>query len=313
MKPIKLCSIILVNILLCAIILKLADFAAFYYFTSKYWTKVDKLGAYKDYTCPKSTKFLYDTYIVNKVWYSKYRPIENKNSKLKPIVLFGCSFTHGVNLENNETFSYQLGQITQRPIYNRALGGMGTQHMLFQLQNEDFYRFVPKPEFIIYTHINDHLNRINFPVNFVSNDIFYSQEKFHLRLKQPSLLNRLPLYILRKSKSKRILEYQYSIKNLDFFILHLLECKKEVENHWGKDVKFVIFMYENVNNNHHKSFNYIKKELEEHGFIVIALPDLTEKDLLSQNYQISSTDSHPNAKAWEEITPLLVEKLKINN
>lgn len=94
----------------------------------------------------------------------EFRPVENEKSKKAPIVLFGCSFTYGAELENNQTFSYKLAQKTGRPVYNRGLNGLGVQHMLFQLQDKSFYEIIPKPEYVVYVFMEGHIQRITTPV-----------------------------------------------------------------------------------------------------------------------------------------------------
>ena len=51
----------------------------------------------------------------------------------------------------------------------------------------------------------------------------------------------------------------------------------------------------------------MRKELEEIGIKVISLPDLTDENLFQTKYQISKSNIHPNAKAWEHITPRFIK------
>ena len=87
-----------------------------------------------------------------------------------------------------------------------------------------------------------------------------------------------------------------------------------MNKHWGKDIKFVIIFYGSKTKMIRLS--KLKKELENLGFIIIDINDLSDKNFASKEYQIGKTefkdlDVHPNARAWEEITPLIVKKLKL--
>ena len=53
----------------------------------------------------------------------------NIDSKLKPILIMGCSFAYGAGLKDDETFSYKLGLETGRPVYNRSIMGGGLSNI----------------------------------------------------------------------------------------------------------------------------------------------------------------------------------------
>lgn len=60
--------------------------------------------------------------------------------KKEPIAVFGCSYAYGYKLKEEQSFGYKLSEYTKRPVYNRAYSGLGIQHMLYQLEREDFIR-----------------------------------------------------------------------------------------------------------------------------------------------------------------------------
>ena len=80
-----------------------------------------------------------------------------------------------------------------------------------------------------------------------------------------------------------------------------------MESRWGNDFKFVILLYEKE--------SYINKirpifpELEKNGIEIIDINKLSNINFKKKEYQISDNNPHPNEKAWEEITPLVVNKL----
>ena len=86
--------------------------------------------------------------------------IIDKNYENNPIVLFGCSFAWGLNLEDKQTFAYKLSQILKRPVINRAICAGGIQHMYYQTQQKDFYKLIPYSDTVIYIRIMDHSRRM---------------------------------------------------------------------------------------------------------------------------------------------------------
>lgn len=118
----KIKKILLINFILCFFI-----FIAVEYFL---WHKEIKQN---------NVPFIH-SYIVDPVdFYDKairnfivFRPVVKDNSYVKrPIVLFGCSYTYGVLLNDDETFSAKLQNYTKRVVYNKAMSCFSLQNMLY--------------------------------------------------------------------------------------------------------------------------------------------------------------------------------------
>ncbi len=100
--------------------------------------------------------------------YNDLRPIEYKNSDKQAIILFGCSYTYGFGLNENETFSRKLADYTNRTIINRGRSGTGIPFLYYQLNDTEVINQFPKnPEYIIFTLIPDHFPRLFRYRNFV--------------------------------------------------------------------------------------------------------------------------------------------------
>ncbi len=86
-----------------------------------------------------------------------------KSQKYKFISLFGCSFTYGYGVNDNETLHYYLSQENQEYYaYNQAIGGSGTHMMLADLREKSVLNEVPEDEgFYIYVFIDFHIQRAN--------------------------------------------------------------------------------------------------------------------------------------------------------
>ena len=59
----------------------------------------------------------------------------NDNSARK-ILLFGCSYAYGVELEDKDTFAGKLSEKLNAKVYNRSFPGWGMQHMLYQIKED---------------------------------------------------------------------------------------------------------------------------------------------------------------------------------
>ena len=255
------------------------------------------------------------TYL-NLIKNENYRPIENLNlmSSSPSIILFGCSFAYGTGLEENETFSHKLGVLTKQPIFNRAFGGWGVQHMLYQLEHKEFYNEIKKvdnskdPEFIIYLMFNHHKFRLFLPACLFQDPcyyVYYNQEKktkeFKLR-KRNFFTDKIVFCYPIFCKIFDFISLLFPDKIDSLFYDYLVACKKAQEKNLPT-TKFVIIFYDKYPE---LSDIYMEK-LREDGFILMKTEDFGI-DVNEPIYQLP--DTHPNALVWETITPQIVEKLR---
>ena len=138
-KILKLIKIVTVNILLIILFLSVVEiFLAYNKFCEyrKFYIKekiatIDELKTIFDFVF---CRFKYPT---ESFYQTKFfRSPAGLEYKDKPsIVLFGCSYAYGQNLENEETLSYQLSRYLKRTVYNFALCGGGLQDILHIIRN----------------------------------------------------------------------------------------------------------------------------------------------------------------------------------
>ena len=253
----------------------------------------------------------------------KYRPVENKEKNYKSIILFGCSFTEGASLANNETFSHILAKGMKRGVYNRAHGGWGTQHMLYQLRSNKFYELLNNkkisntekeiPQYIIYTYITDHINRIHIAMEPI---LFGGYPTFVYKKTQANTLEIAPTYLFRFPLISFLREFiyfnyiDYKSKS-EFLKLHITQSKEAIEKNYKKEnqkPKLVILIY-------YPDYEImsITESLVKEGIIVISAEELIKEPLNRNKYFISKEDKHPNKQAWEKIVPQLKEYLESYN
>ena len=234
----------------------------------------------------------------------------------KPIVMFGCSYAYGHNLEEKQTLAYKLSNQAKVPVYNRAFSGWGIQHMLYQVKRDAFYKKVPEPSHAIFLYIPDHINRLYFH-SFGPYDTLFERQNLRYIEKNGELteidndnylLNQIRrLYLV--NKINHYLTYQKT-KNIktnkkcyEFALKHFLAARDEMNKHW-KNTKYVIVFHTAKPND-----KYLKELLSNNGFIIIDTNELTNKNMLDSKYMMQ--DFHPSEEAWNIITPELIKKLEI--
>lgn len=235
--------------------------------------------------------------------------------KKQPIVLFGDSFAYGFQLEDTQTFFYKLSHITKRPVYIRAVPGWGIQHMLFQVRLDKFYEQVKEPEYVIYLMICDHFRRL-YCMNFMSGHLLNENRNLRYKFKDGQLVqihdtNKLlnpvkRLYLTNKMHQVYVNNMILNPKNYDnyskFALEHFIESKNEMQKHW-KNTKFIVLYY-----HHFLNDNRFTEDLEKAGFTVLSIPDLVDVNLSDKEYNVQE-GKHPNEKAWDLLTPIIVDKL----
>ena len=309
LKLVKIFTIVFVNLIILGIFLFVFNFYIYYISRADYqYPFSEQFASYMGFLTRDISK--QNTY-KSLISADDFRPVVNADSKKKPVIIFGCSFAHGSILKNNQIISYKLGEATKRPIYNRAKCGWGVQHMYYQLTNEDFYKILPKPEYIIYVYMDGHMARITTPVSIAWPDCYVA---FYKKIKD--------VYILKKRtffSDKIIIQHffnnyfinNYLTKNPDYnrqkeidVVDYVIASKKAAEEHWGKDIKFIIFSYvefEKETIQYIKDNNIMLFNIDDHNLI-----------LDDKKYYLSENDNHPNEKAWDDIVPILVKKYNMN-
>ncbi len=93
----------------------------------------------------------------------RHTPVGNPETRDIDALFFGCSFTFGLGVADEETFPAVVGNklLNVQPM-NYALFGYGPQHLYLQLHDPDFSAHTKnKKGFVIYTILGDHHNRLS--------------------------------------------------------------------------------------------------------------------------------------------------------
>ncbi len=298
---------VLINIFVIALLLIIADYSFFAVEKAKYLRECEtSAGFFKKNQIVHYAEEIKHSFITTG---EEDRTFDKKSDKA--IMLLGCSYTFGAELEPNQTFSYYLSEQTNRTVYNLGVNGGGIQQALYLTTQPDFVQNHPNVDLIIYTFIEDHLNRNN---EFLKCSIFSPYCNFRLVKKGDKYVtpnewyaNPSKIYLFRF-----LLDGITAVKNSKFFYKKNCETFVDMVNKTEQnlkkmypDAKFVFLFY------HCKKPQILTDNFDKDICILSTIDDLN-LNLDNVKYR-HGDDWHPSELAWQTIVPRLVEKLhKIN-
>ena len=222
-----------------------------------------------------------------------------KNSR--PIIVFGCSFAEGLFLKDEDKVSSRLADETGRVVYNRAMSAQGVQYMIYLLEDENFYKSVPEPEYAVYICINDQIRRLYVECCPWYKSSFYELDKAgNLSLIENPLYYTFPMAFVR---ARKIIKYDKD--DIAFLDKHFIYAKQLADKHW-KNTKWIILYYNKLMDN--TCYQELSK-LEKYGFKVVYAEEFVPDDFWTNlKYRTSVTDYHPTKEAWQLLIPQFVKK-----
>lgn len=319
-KFLKILGINFLILLLCLIVSEIVIYSIakeqYYSDTLSWWPKDDLANMPPLKYNPKlmSARDAIDYSVHNSL-----RKQEGENSAKKAIVLFGCSFTYGDGLTQNQTFGHKLYEQTNRPVYNRRISGSGVQHMYYQLNDSSFYSEIKKePEYIIYIFSPYlHTHRLYAYIFSLYEDKLYLRYYPDKVDKNGNLIEKKPFVpeVLSGLYLVKYYEYLKTIQDMknssdNFYLLLFKKSMEKVKKHYP-NAKFVVFCFD-MYKNESEEYTSLIENLKSEGFIIVKTNELTDIDYSDTKYHISETDVHPNEYFWDLITPKFVERLKLN-
>ncbi len=259
-------------------------------------------------------KAIYPSYEKRKKY---FRPVSQANPEKPAIATFGCSFTWGSFMQDNETFAAQLSRATGRTVYNRGLFGTGVPFLYYQLSDKNIQNEIKNPEYIIYTLIDDHFYRSLTIRSWCKDPMIqyrYKLKNGELKLVKPTFKFLYPLYsVFLLQKYIQDKEYWKGAYK-EPFIKMIDESNRLIKEKFPQ-AKFVILVYQD------KSWDMatkkeekaeILKHFEDEGIKVIYTDELIGKGVLNDEKYISGDNFHPSPEAWKLIAPKLAEALNMN-
>ncbi len=106
-------------------------------------------------------KLVYDAIYSFDQYGRRYAEVLNPKKRNKFLILFGCSYTYGNGLNDNQTLNYFLAKkLPNFYPYNYAIGASGSNTMLALIQENQFHNQISqKVGIFIYVYINAHIDR----------------------------------------------------------------------------------------------------------------------------------------------------------
>ncbi len=298
---------ILVNIALICLLFCIIESYCFYKTKSEnemFKQKADRLET-------NNTRSYKTKYVILKsfnpiIWRNSF---VNETSEKKPVLWFGCSFAEGAGLEDNQTPCYKISKLTKRNCINKAKGATGTQFMYYQIKNDKLIEEVPSADFVIYTFIWNHLQRLyNYQVNPLI-DMFnlrYKIKNGELKEVKPLFKPFYSSFFVKKILNKKVYN-QYKKECIDFELFNkIMEKSANRIKNLYPDSKFILLEFPDLSRN--QLPDYEIKKLESYGITVVKVTDLTKDiDIYNNKYWLPD-NIHPSEEAWDIILPELTKK-----
>ena len=110
----------------------------------------------------KDGSVIYDVFYTTDQFGRRLTPAASPEVRSRHLIFFGCSFTYGEGVQDNETIPAQaaLGLTSHQP-YNYGFHGHGTSHMLRKMQSQTLRHEVSEQEgVLVYLFVDFHVQRV---------------------------------------------------------------------------------------------------------------------------------------------------------
>jgi hypothetical protein len=232
-------------------------------------------------------------------------------------LFFGCSYTYGEGLNDDETLPHYFGELAPRyRPYNYAFHGGGPFEALARMESVDFKTEVAEKQGIgFYTFIDDHVNRVNNSSSVAS---WHSEEIHYSRLPDGTFVHDGSFNTARPWQSRlyrfvygnRLLRYlgfhlplRITSHELDLTAAAIAEVANRFHRHFP-DSDFYVVFYPNT-----AWHDRIGKRLVRMGVRTLDYHDLFDK--YRSPYLIEG-DGHPSAEAIRTFASAIVRDLHVD-
>ncbi|MCQ9200653.1 MAG: hypothetical protein JJ846_007845 [Prochlorococcus marinus CUG1437] len=285
----------------------------------------------------KGTKkdLIYDvTYNIDEL-NNRYTPNSKKYRNLNnSIIYLGGSFTFGEGLNDDQTLSYYIQELTGRAGLNLGLHGYGAHQALHILKNDDILEKKIKgykPNLVIYRAISQHINRTAgyahwdvfgpcYKIN-KNKEVIFAGSFSECGLAKTSIYRQIIGKLIttnepfsRKVLSKFLKESRYQSPvtkdNFEKYILIINEMKKASNK---KNFEFLVLLEDmNTDPNNCKVDNIyseISESLKTYNIKIIRTSQIYTKDSCLNGSLSIKNDGHPSFKANKIIATYLSKLL----
>lgn len=272
-------------------------------------------------------KLLYDvTYTIDSNGL-RIAPPHQASSPDGSVLFFGCSFTFGEGVQDDETVPYQLGIQSggRYKVYNFGFHGYGPNQMLALIESGRLRQVVDTPpRFAIYQALPDHVARVAGKIPYGKHSPRYLlgtdgtvrlNGHFDDGQVPPSYFQAHLRGQLRKSAIYRTLENLRPRTNENDvrLLLATVRRSRELLEAEYPGIEFRVILWRNF------AYEQPLYEALQKGFAQLNIPVtpvnaiLTDYDTAPQKYLLSEANGHPNAWADRMIANYLVTKILPQN
>ncbi|MBR2068711.1 MAG: hypothetical protein IJ877_03005 [Candidatus Gastranaerophilales bacterium] len=317
-------KIILYNVIALLVLFALSEFAFYKNFCE------NRLFRYK-------IPYFYNTVdILKSIPQIAYYPVrfhpfpKNYPKDKKPILMLGCSYTFGQGLAEDETLAMKLQRLTGRWVYNMGVGSRDATVSLMLLEEEKKNpRITQKPEYIIYTYMYHHLQRV---INWRYFNYYRQHGYIAFQKYNPLYLSYTYSYFKNRELENYLWnDWDYILHRIIF--INMLYDMKKICSEMYPESKFIVLLYNDINydlvrplwesvgyNEYkmNKLFEILyseefKRTIEGGGLEVISTLELIKRpmDKPSDRVQNDANYPHPSSEVWDLVAPKLIERLKL--
>lgn len=120
-------------------------------------------GSFRSYKRePGSSRMIYDITYHTDALSRRITPVDNPEGRPQFAAFFGCSFTYGEGLEDDQTIPYYFAKASPEYVpYNYAFHGASAADMLLKLESADVRKEIPQQKgVLVYIFIDAHMKRL---------------------------------------------------------------------------------------------------------------------------------------------------------
>ncbi len=273
-----------------------------------------------------------DTYVTSKKYYGndvvydvaytigndglRVSPLANSERLMGSVLFFGCSFTFGIGVNDDETLPYQVGRLSKGlyRIYNFGVGGYGPHQMLSAIEHRIVEHLTvgpPLPTVAIYQAIPDHIQRAaglvfwdkqgpRYILDHKGNVVFsgnFDDGKIPGQITKQ--LNKSHIY-------RKIFERQRTINNNDIALfLGIVKNSKELlEKQYHAEFHIIFW-----DDPHDEFLEKTLEELRRSQFSVHLVSDILPNYKNDPSRYKIARDGHPNANAHKILAQYVIDHI----
>ncbi len=266
----------------------------------------------------KTGKLIYDVSYSVDAYSRRITPIQNPENRSLHLLFFGCSYTYGEGLRENETLPFRAGEkaLSFMP-YNYAYHGHGPSQMFRKLKSSTLSSEVAQKEgSLIYVFMDEHIQRtagfMRFIANWGENHPYYDLTPEGEILDKGTFASGEPLRVilykvLNKSHLLNHFHADFPLRVTDKHVLltaRLIEESAKLYRQQFPSGKFYLVLYPGS-----RDAERIKNAVKDKGVIVMDYSNLFSSE--DPRYYLDSEDRHPNALAIQTLAAQITGDLNL--